>query len=53
MTQERRRYRRYEVEGLAGTLAGRERRPFEVLTLSRGGLLVTMGVEPPPFYERQ
>ena len=47
MSQERRRYRRFEVDGLAGTLAGRERQPFEVLTLSRGGLLVTMGFEPP------
>jgi PilZ domain len=47
MNEERRRYRRYEVEGLRGTLAGRERHPFQVLTLSRGGLLVTMGFEPP------
>jgi hypothetical protein len=47
MNEERRRHRRYEVEGLRGTLAGRERHPFEVLTLSRGGLLVTMGFEPP------
>ena len=47
MSSERRRYRRYDVEGLAGTLAGRERQPFEVLTLSHGGLLVTMGFEPP------
>jgi len=47
MSSERRRYRRYEVENLSGTLAGRERQPFEVLTLSHGGLLVTMSFEPP------
>jgi hypothetical protein len=47
MSEERRRHRRYEVEGVSGTLAGRERHPFEVLTLSRGGLLVTTGFEPP------
>ena len=47
MSEERRRYRRYEVEGVRGTLAGRESHPFAVLTLSRGGMLVTMSFEPP------
>lgn len=47
MSEERRRHRRYEVAGLQGTLAGRERHGFEVLTLSRGGLLITTAYEPP------
>lgn len=47
MNEDRRRHHRHEVEGVRGTLSGRERHPFDVLTLSRGGLLVTMGYEPP------
>jgi len=47
MSEDRRRHHRHEVEGVRGTLSGRERHPFDVLTLSRGGLLVTMGYEPP------
>jgi PilZ domain len=47
MSEERRRHRRYEVQDLHGTLTGRERHGFEVLTLSRGGLLVTTAYEPP------
>jgi hypothetical protein len=43
--EERRRHRRYEVRGLAGTLAGRHR--FAVLTVSRGGVLATSSFEPP------
>jgi len=43
--EERRRHRRYEVRGLAGTLAGRH--PFAVLTLSRGGVLAASAFEPP------
>ena len=43
--EERRRHRRYEVEGLTGTIA--ERHPFVVLLVSRGGLLVTTGHELP------
>ena len=44
---DRRRFRRFEPQGLGGTLAGRQSHPFTVITLSRGGLLVTMGFEPP------
>ncbi|HXO21298.1 MAG TPA: PilZ domain-containing protein [Thermoanaerobaculia bacterium] len=43
--EERRRHRRYEVEGLSGKIA--DRHDFDILLLSRGGLLLTTGFEPP------
>lgn len=42
---ERRRHQRYEVSGIQATLA--ERHPCDVVLLSRGGLLLTTGFEPP------
>jgi PilZ domain len=42
---ERRRHHRYEVSGIQATLA--ERHPCDVLLLSRGGMLLTTGFEPP------
>jgi hypothetical protein len=44
--QERRRHRRYEVEGLSGRLANRH--PFEVLKLSLGGMLVKVRQDQEP-----
>ncbi len=42
---ERRRHHRYEVSGIRATLA--EQHPCDVLLLSRGGMLLTTGFEPP------
>jgi hypothetical protein len=42
---ERRRHHRYEVSGIRATLA--EHHPCDVVLLSRGGLLMTTGFEPP------
>ena len=42
---ERRRHQRFEVSGMQATLA--ERHACDVLLLSRGGMLLTTGFEPP------
>jgi hypothetical protein len=42
---ERRRHQRFEVSGIQATLA--ERHACAVLLLSRGGMLLTTGFEPP------
>jgi len=43
--EERRRHHRYEVSGIQATLA--ERHSCDVVLLSRGGMLMTTGFEPP------